>query len=279
LTTHEGGAVSEPLKLYDNAYGSFSSPEQSAVRRETFGEDIGQTSWMTADEWRHFADQLQLRTDTDVLEIGSGSGGPAAHLAETRGCRVTGVDINAFGVANGQELARARGLTDRLRFLVTSGNGPLPLSSTAFDAVVANDTICHIADRRAALEDWHRVLRPGGRVLFTDALVVTGPISHHEVALRSSVGFYLFVPPGENERLLAEAGFTLLSTEDLTASTAVISQRRHAARERHRDRLMEQEGEKTFLGLQEYLVVVRRLAGERRLSRYGYLAEKPRAEP
>lgn len=262
------------MKLYDNAYGSFSSPEQSAIRAETFGEDIGQTSWMTADEWRHFADELRVHKDTDVLEIGSGSGGPAAYLAEARGCRVTGVDVNAFGVANGQELARLRGLSKRLRFVATNGSEPLSFPSSAFDAVVANDTICHIADRLAALRDWHRVLRPGGRVLFTDALVVTGPISHQEVALRSSVGFYLFVPPGENERLVAAAGFTLLATEDLTASTATISERRHDARERHRDRLIEQEGEQTFFGLQEYLVAVRRLAVERRLSRYCYLAEK-----
>jgi SAM-dependent methyltransferase len=266
--------VSETLKLYDNAYGNFSSPEQSAVRRETFGEDIGQTSWMTADEWRHFADQLQIESDTELLEIGSGSGGPAVYLAEARRCRVTGVEVNPFGVTNGEELARLRGLSDRLQFLLIDGKSPLPLASATFDAIVANDTICHIADRLAMLKDWHRVLRPSGRVLFTDALVVTGPISHQEVALRSSIGFYLFVPPGENARMLAEAGFTLLGIEDLTASTATISERRHAARERHREPLIEQEGEKTFLGLQDYLACVQRLAVERRLSRYSYLAEK-----
>jgi ubiquinone/menaquinone biosynthesis C-methylase UbiE len=268
--------VSETLKLYDTAYGNFSSLEQAAVRLETFGEDIGQTSWMTADEWRRFADQLQLKPDTNLLEIGSGSGGPAVYLAEARRSRVTGVEVNPFGVTNGEELARRRGVSDRVQFLLTDGTSPLPLASATFDAIVANDSICHIADRLAALKDWHRVLRRGGRVLFTDALVVTGPISHREVAVRSSVGFYLFVPPGENERVLAEAGFTLLGIEDLTASTATVSQRRHAAREHYRDQLIEQEGEETFLGLQEYLVCVQRLAVERRLSRYSYLAEKAR---
>jgi len=33
-----------------------------------------------------------------------------------------------------------------------------------------------------------------------DTMVVTGILSHEELATRSSIGFYLFVPPGENER-------------------------------------------------------------------------------
>ena len=37
-------------------------------------------------------------------------------------------------------------------------------------------------------------------MLFTDAMVITGAMSHEELATRSSIGFYLFVPPGLNER-------------------------------------------------------------------------------
>lgn len=269
-------AVSESLNLYDTAYGGFADDAHAAVRRETYGEDIGQTSWMTAEEWLHFAERLRLNGDTDVLEVGSGSGGPAAYLAQVRGCRVTGVDVNAHGVENGMRLAMERGMGDRLWFVAIDGGAPLPFAADSFDAVVANDTICHIADRLGALREWHRVLRAGGRIFFTDALVVTGPVSNEEVALRSSVGFYIFVPLGENERVIAEAGFALASVEDLTSSPAIIAQRRHDARERHSDRLIELEGEATFAGLQRYLACVARMAAERRLSRFGYLAEKAR---
>ena len=121
-------------------------------------------------------------------------------------------------------------------------------------------------------------LRAGGRFLYSDATVVTGPISSEEIALRSSIGFFLFAPKGENERLLAEAGFTLLAVEDLTASPAVIAQRRREARERHREELVEQESDGEFAGLQRYLAYASRLAAEQRLSRFIYLAEKPRGE-
>ena len=55
-----------------------------------------------------------------------------------------------------------------------------------------------------------------------------------ELAIRSSIGFYLFVPPGENERLIARSGFRLLSSEDVTEDAAAIAQRWYDAREKHR---------------------------------------------
>jgi hypothetical protein len=111
-------------------------------------------------------------------------------------------------------------------------------------------------------------------MLFTDAMIVSGLVSKEELAIRSSIGFYLFVPPGENERLIGRAGFTLLTAEDVTASAELIAGRWHAAREQHREALVAREGEANFAGLQRFLTCVHRLSAERRLSRYCYLAEK-----
>jgi hypothetical protein len=111
-------------------------------------------------------------------------------------------------------------------------------------------------------------------MLFTDALIVTGILSNEELATRSAIGRYLFVPPGENERLIAEAGFTLVSSEDLTAAAETIARRWHDARERHREALVEREGDANFEGLQRFLACVHQLSVERRLSRFCYLAEK-----
>ena len=266
--------MTEGVNLYDNIYGDYESDAEAAVRRETYGEDIGQSSWITAAEWLRFADELRVGTDSKVLEVGSGSGGPAVHLAAARGCHVTGVDINQHGVHNAERLAQARGLADRVNFRVVDANQPLPFPSATFDAVVSNDAMCHLANRLEVLRDWHRVLRPGGRILFTDAMVVTGLVSHEEIAIRSSIGFYLFVPPGENERLIAQAGFTLVSSQDVTASAAAIARRWYDAREQHRAELVGREGDANFAGLQRFLACVQRRSAERRLSRYCYVAEK-----
>jgi len=264
----------DAVDLYNNIYGHFSSDVEAAVRHAAFGEDIGQSSWMTAAEWLQFADRAQVRADSHVLEVGSGSGGPGVYLAASRGCSVTGVDINEHGVQNGRQLAAARGLGDRVTFQTVDASRPLPFPDATFDAVLSNDAMCHISNRQQVLEDWHRVLRPGGRMLFTDAMIITGLVSQEEIATRSSIGFYLFLPPGENERLIGRAGFTLLVSEDLTPAAEAIARRWHQARAQHQQALTEREGEANFAGLQKFLACVQRLSAEHRLSRFCYLAEK-----
>src|SRR6187397_474523 len=74
-----GGDDMGSVDLYDNVYGDFASDAEFAVRREAYGEDLGQSSWLTATEWIEFADQLGIATGSNVLEIGSGSGGPAVY--------------------------------------------------------------------------------------------------------------------------------------------------------------------------------------------------------
>ncbi|MES3035382.1 MAG: class I SAM-dependent methyltransferase [Gemmatimonadota bacterium] len=259
-------------QLYDHVYGQYANPAESAVRRETYGEDIGQSSWTTAAEWLHFADLLQLGEGNAVLEVGSGSGGPAVYLAEMRHCHVTGVDINQHGIRNARSLAAARQLAHRLRFETVDASQPLPFADASFDAVISNDAMCHIRDRLSVLRDWKRVLRPGGRIVFSDAMVVTGQLTNEELARRTSIGTYVIVPPGENERLIAAAGFTLLDTEDVTAAAGTIGERWLTARGRHRDALIAHEGEENFVGLQRFLETVHLLSVERRLSRFAYLA-------
>ena len=185
------------------------------------------------------------------------------------------MDINEHGVRNATDLAAGRGVADRVQFRAVDASQPLPFPAGRFDAVVSNDAMCHIRARSAALGEWHRVLRPGGRVLFTDAMVVTGIVSHEEIATRSSIGFYLFVPPGENERLLKAAGFEMLGVQDVTQNAADVARRWHDARARQQDALVAREGPANFEGLQRFLLCVHTLSVERRLSRYAYLAAKP----
>jgi hypothetical protein len=85
----------------------------------------------------------------------------------------------------------------------------------------------------------------------------------------------LGLPHGEDERLLEEAGLRVLEVEDATENMATMAGRWHDARARRTDALREIEGDEDFEGQQRFLEVASRLARERRLSRFIYLAEKP----
>jgi protein-L-isoaspartate O-methyltransferase len=84
----------ERVDLFDSTYGHFTDRVLDAVRKETFGVDIGQNSWLTADEYERWLPWLNLSQGAHVLEVASGSGGPAVYLARTTGARVTGIHSN-----------------------------------------------------------------------------------------------------------------------------------------------------------------------------------------
>lgn len=262
------------VDLYNNAYGNPAAAAYREIRNETYGEDLGQTGWMTPQEFHEIPHHLALTNASYILEVGSGAGGCALHLAGALSCRVVGLDLNAEGVRNSNSLAQDRGLSGLASFLQADAGKRLPFDDASLDAAYSNDAICHIPERAALLAEFHRVLKSGGRLLYSDALVVSGVVTNEELATRSSIGYYLFAPMGENEKLIEAANFKLLRVIDTSESTAAIAQRWHDARARRKAALISLEGEANFSGLQKFLECVHTLTSEKRLSRFLYLAQK-----
>jgi SAM-dependent methyltransferase len=261
------------VDLYDGAYSNYGAEVYRQIRLETYGEDFGQTSWVTTEESSEIPRLLALKTNSAVLEVGCGSGGYALHLAQTIGCQVVGVDINVAGIQNANQLAGAAGISARVRFERCDASQSLAFDGT-FDAVFSNDVLCHIPARLNVLREMFRVLKPGGRMLFSDALVVGGLVSNEEIVTRSSIGLYVYSPLGENERLIEQAGFRSIRATDTTQNAAHIADQWHQAREKRKNELVAIEGGPYFEGLQRFLSCVQRLTAERRLLRYLYLAQK-----
>ena len=127
--------------------------------------------------WAELLEQLQLRGDERVLDLGCGRGAvlllAAQHL--TTG-RAVGVDLWRRGDQSGnapeatRRNALAEGVADRVE-LHTADMTALPLEADSFDVVVSNLAIHNIksqAGREKAIEEAVRVLRPGGRLLIAD---------------------------------------------------------------------------------------------------------------
>src|SRR5688572_30260165 len=158
--------ISKRIDLFDSTYSHFTEEVLDVIRKETFVNDIGQNSWMTVDEYDRFIGLLNLGYEDHVLEVASGSGGPAIYLAKKCGCRVTGIDANENGITTATNTAAQSNA--QVHFKLSDANARLPFEDNTFDGLLCIDSMNHFADRPNVFHEWSRVLRPGRRAVFTD---------------------------------------------------------------------------------------------------------------
>jgi arsenite methyltransferase len=110
---------------------------------------------------------LGLTTNSRVLDVASGTGTSALFLAERFGCPAIGVDYSRESTERARELAREKGLWSRVRF-ETGDAEVMPFPDETFDAIVCECAFCTFPNKSAAVAEFMRVLRPGGRVGISD---------------------------------------------------------------------------------------------------------------
>jgi SAM-dependent methyltransferase len=258
---------------YDKLYEHFDSPLMRQLRAEAYGEDIGQHSWITAEELLTDIPKLKLSPESRLLDLGCGPAGPLAYISAQSKCQAVGLDVSANAIAAARARAASLGLSEQITLQQADLNEQMPFADAHFHAVVSIDVVLHLRDRAAVFREVARVLVPGGRLLFTDAGVITGPVSNEEIQSRTPHGYAQFVPPDVNEQLLERAGLRLIETCNRTPGLLKSAAGRLAARESHRTELEKLEGSPTFLRQQQYLQTVLALAQRTALSRIMYLAE------
>ena len=112
---------------------------------------------------QELADLVDLSLSDPVLDVCCFVGGPAVQLADSVGCHVTGVDLDANAIAAASRIAQIAGYADLLEFKVANA-GDLPFEDTTFN-VVWNQ--CSLDSSEHWLREFDRVLVPGGRFAFT----------------------------------------------------------------------------------------------------------------
>ena len=258
---------------YDKLYEHFDSPLMRQLRAEAYGQDIGQHSWVTAEELLANIPRLNLSPESRLLDLGCGPAGPLTFIAAQTKCTAVGLDVSANAIDAARARVASLKLSERITLQQTDLNEALPFPTACFHAVLSIDVILHLRDRSAVFREVFRVLAPGGTFLFTDAGVITGPVSNEEIQRRTPHGYAQFVPPGINEQLLERAGFRVTERTDLTHTMIKSAAGRLAARTSRRSELETLEGHSTFERQQQYLETVLTLAQRAALSRMMYVAK------
>lgn len=156
-------------------------------------------------------------TGLTVLDVGCGLGGPGMSLVVNHGAsRVVGADVQPSLLELARERALTAGLTARLSYAALEPGEPLPFDDDTFDVVFSKDALIHVADKAMMCSEMLRVARPGGRLLVSDWL--RGDGAELDQAVETFVAAaghdFTMISLTQFERLLREAGFTSIETED-----------------------------------------------------------------
>jgi ubiquinone/menaquinone biosynthesis C-methylase UbiE len=156
---------------------------------------------------------LRVTAESQVLDLGSGLGGPARTLAELTGCTVTGVDLTPEFCEVATALSEWTGLSERTRFQVGDATAT-GLPDAAMDAVVTVHAAMNISDKPALYAEAFRVLRPGGRFVVYDVLQGEGGDVRYPVPWANDPSTSFLATPAAMRELLRDAGFEVTSEVD-----------------------------------------------------------------
>ncbi len=154
-----------------------------------------------------------ITQDSIVVDAGCGVGGTSIYLAQTRGCRVTGVNINHQQMKIAAGKATDEGMDHLVDFRYANCSEGLPFGNDSIDVVVNVDSACHYGDRGQFLREVFRILKPAGRVVAMDWLVTEGTTSRQRDAFIRPL-CELWASPGLETRssytgLLRDAGLAV----------------------------------------------------------------------
>ncbi|MBI2876650.1 MAG: methyltransferase domain-containing protein [Candidatus Tectomicrobia bacterium] len=207
--------------------------ECDAIAREVSGyyDGGGRELWLLLiDEHFHpggladtekLARQAGVTQETHVLDVCSGMGGPSCYLARTFGCRVTGIDVTESHYRMAVERARQERLEGQVTYHL--GNAlDMPFPDGSFDIVWGQDAWCHIgpAHKGQLIAQCARVVRPGGRIAFTDEIALAELSGEERELLRKASALMDFQTLESYAQLLRENGFQVQEQENLSAELA-----------------------------------------------------------
>ena len=153
-----------------------------------------------------------------VLDIGCGSGHTVAHLRGHHGLAAVGIDTSALLLASG----RSR---EPVLPLVLAQGERLPIGDGELDAVLAECSLSLMADVDAALAEFRRVLRPGGRLVLAD-LYARVPDGHSRPEERQPVSCLRgALTRAQIEGKLTEHDFGIMTWQDRSDTLKVLAAR------------------------------------------------------
>jgi len=156
---------------------------------------------------RELIELCHIDKDSYVLDVGCGVGITTYYMAKEYGCKVVGIDISEMMVKRSKERAKRKGVEDRVEFRVADAQD-LPFKNNLFDAVVSESVNAFMEDKQKAVNEYKRVIKPGGYVGFNEVTWVETPPPELVEYMSRALGGAEFLTSGGWKDLLEGARLT-----------------------------------------------------------------------
>jgi len=183
-------------------------------------DTLYEASKRTIDRMASYSRNLkELKDKARVLDLGSGYGGTARHLAKTFGCRVVGLNLSETENNRHREMNREQGL-DHLIEVVDGNFENVPYEDNSFDVAWSQDAFLHSPDRKKVLGEAARVIKPGGELIFTDPMQTEDAYAEYLDPILKRIHLTSMATPTFYIQAAQEAGLKLKSFENLQVQLA-----------------------------------------------------------
>ena len=166
------------------------------------------------DSTREIVKLLNLESDMQVLDVGSGIGGSAFHMAQAYGVHVHGLDLSHNMLAIAHERLQELNIDSRVTF--EFGDILEHTADSVYDVVYSRDAFLHIPEKALLFQTLKRALKPGGLMFFTDYCWGEGTHSAEFLAYVAQRKYDLHTV-NDYGKLIAEAGFVEVQAMDKTS--------------------------------------------------------------
>ncbi|UCG43537.1 MAG: methyltransferase domain-containing protein [candidate division WOR-3 bacterium] len=222
------------------------------------------------------AQALGLQKGQHVLDVCSALGAPARHIAKKYGVKVTGLDMTRTMNEKAVQRTKEAGLDSLIDFV--EGNGmDMPFKANTFDVVWGQEAWCYVTNKDQLAAECFRVLKPGGKLGFTD-WVITGKVEEDLLAkLYESMSFPYMETYEGWQGVLKKAGFKVLDAQDQTEDYAkCFDEYKPMVEEKLKPTIIKNFGEDLFGFATGLVNMWRDAAHAHKVGRGFYIAEKPK---
>jgi len=141
-----------------------------------FAAEVGLTKHLgSLEATERLVELCQIKAGDFVLDVGCGVGATPVHLAKEVGCRIMGVDILPRMIERAQELAVKDGVDHLVEFKLSDAQ-KLQFPDNYFDVVITESVTAFPEDKQCAVNEYARVLKPGGFVGLNESTWLKAPI-------------------------------------------------------------------------------------------------------